>query len=116
MIKQDLTMHKLEQHEMVLAKFHPSGGEEWYCPICGRSLLVTRKPKFMQIVLEAGNKYVSHTASKDGLQRRTMQLMLEDDPATEKVPDTLIEDARLAPYVTWMEAVGFEKLWNGDVQ
>jgi hypothetical protein len=32
------------------------------------------------------------------------------------VPDTLIEDARLAPYVTWMEAVGFEKLWNGDVQ
>jgi hypothetical protein len=109
-------MHKLEQHEMVLAKFHPSGGEEWYCPICGRSLLVTWKPKFMQIVLQAGNEYVSHTASKDGLQMRSVQLMLEDDAAPEEAPDTLIEDARLAPYVAWMEEAGFENLWDRDVQ
>jgi hypothetical protein len=109
-------MHKLEQHEMVLEKFHPSGGEEWHCPVCGRSLLVIWKPKFMKIVFQAGSEYVAHTGSKVGLQTKPVQVLLEDDAATEEQPDTLIEDARLAPYVAWMEAVGFENLWDRGVQ
>lgn len=107
-------MHQLEQHEMVLKNIRPSGGEEWYCPICGRCLLVTWKPKFMQIVLEAGNEYAFHTGSKNSLQR-PVQVMLADDVATEEESDTLMEAARLAPYLAWMERVGFENLWNCNV-
>jgi hypothetical protein len=105
-------MHELEQHEMVLEKIHPSGGEEWYCPSCGRCLLVTWKPRFMKIVREAGDEFALHTGSKSGLQMRPVQVMSEDDTNLEEELDTLTEDARLAPYVAWLEEVGFESLWN----
>jgi hypothetical protein len=84
-------------------------------PDLRRSLLVIWKPKFMKIVLEAGNEYVVHNASKGGLHMRPAQVLLEDDAATEEESGTLIEDARLAPYVAWMEEVGFENLWDRDV-
>ena len=109
-------MRELEEHKMVLEKIHPSGGEEWYCPRCGRCLLVTWKPKFMQIVLEAGNEYALHTGKKGGLQMRPVQVMVKDDIAPGEELDALIEDERLAPFKAWMEEVGFEDLWNRDIQ
>ena len=70
----------------------------------------------MKIVLQAGNEYVSHTGSKGGLQMKPVQVLLEDDAVTEEEADTIIEDVRLVPYVAWMEAVGFENLWDRAVQ
>jgi hypothetical protein len=104
-------MHEIEQHEMVLEKIHPSGGEEWYCPACGRCLLVTWKPRFMTIVREAGDESACHTGCK-GLQMRPVQVMSVDDTDLQEEADALIEDARLSPFLVWMEEVGFESLWN----
>jgi hypothetical protein len=79
-------------------------------------LLVIWKPKFMKIVLQAGSEDVAHTGSKGGLHMKPVQVLGEADATTEEGPATLIYDARLAPYVVWMEAVGFENLWDRDVQ
>jgi len=37
-------MIEQQQHEMVLDKTHPSGTDEWYCPTCGRRLLMDYEP------------------------------------------------------------------------
>lgn len=47
---------------------------------------------------------------------KPVQVLLEDDAVTEEEADTIIEDVRLVPYVAWMEAVGFENLWDRAVQ
>lgn len=61
-------MTTLQQHEMQLAKTHPSGAEEWYCPICGRRFLMHMQAELNIMVLEAGNRSVNHVGSKGGLK------------------------------------------------
>jgi len=39
-----------------------------------------------------------------------------DDNAWQEEPETLPDEARLAPWIAWMEAVGFENLWNNKVE
>jgi len=39
-----------------------------------------------------------------------------DDNARQAEPETLLDEARLAPWIAWMEAVGFENLWNDNVE
>ena len=53
-----------EQHVMILEATRPSGAEEWYCPTCGRRLLVTWAPSHKRVTLAQGDPYASHRASK----------------------------------------------------
>jgi len=101
---------------MVWEKTHHSGAEEWHCPTCGRCLLVTRKPKYMEIVREPGNEYAFHSGSKDSLQGGPVQVLSVDDIDTQEQPYALLEERRLAPWLAWMEVVGFENFWNDNVQ
>jgi hypothetical protein len=57
-----------QQHEMQLEKIHPSGAQEWFCPICMHRFVVKWQPTFNIIDLEAGDRHVSHVGSTDGLR------------------------------------------------
>jgi hypothetical protein len=108
-------MNGQQPHEMVLEKTHPSGAEEWYCPTCGRRMTITWEP-WKKIVLEPGDHYVAHSASKAGLQMGSLRVTSVDDIAPQAEPDATVEEARLAPWLVWLEEVDFDSLWNSEVQ
>src|SRR5689334_20094557 len=57
-------MDRQVYHEMVLETTHSSGAEEWYCPTCGRRLLLRWPPAYEKIVLVPGDEYAAHSGSK----------------------------------------------------
>lgn len=101
-----------QQHEIVLEKTHPSGVDEWYCPTCGRRLLMDYGPKCKKTVLEAGDEYAVHSGEKGGLRIGSMQALPVDDTSTREE----IDDTRLAPGEAWLDESGFENLWKSDDQ
>lgn len=52
-------------HQMILTDTH-EGTEEWYCPKCGRTILIEWNPWKRTTVIE-GDTYISHTGGKGGL-------------------------------------------------
>ena len=71
-----------QQHEMELEKTHPSGAEEWFCPICGRRTIMQWLPEDEKLdlqVLEPGDLHVSHVGSKDGLRINKVEVVTADD-------------------------------------
>jgi hypothetical protein len=57
-----------ERHEMTLETTHPTGAEEWYCPICGRRFMVQWSPTFNMVILEPGDPKAAHNGSTGGLR------------------------------------------------
>ncbi|MDX1664764.1 MAG: hypothetical protein R3272_13310 [Candidatus Promineifilaceae bacterium] len=53
-----------ERHKMELAKVHPDGAQEWYCPLCGRRLLLQWPPDYRRIVLYAGDEAAIHDGDR----------------------------------------------------
>jgi DNA-directed RNA polymerase subunit RPC12/RpoP len=105
-------MNGQQQHEMVLEKMHSSGAEEWYCPTCGRRMLVNWEPKFKKIVLVAGDDFAIHSGGKGGLRIGGMQAK-PVDVLDQEEPDQLpAEDFRLTPWKQWLDRSNFEDLWD----
>ena len=51
------------KHKMILEEIHPNTMEEWYCPICGRRVLITRPDSpngYHKVVLVSGNENAKH--------------------------------------------------------
>ena len=63
-----------QSHEMQLETRHESGAEEWYCPLCGRRLLMNWGPKYKKTVLKAGDEYAMHSGGKGGLRIESAQI------------------------------------------
>lgn len=105
-----------QQHEMILEKTYPTGVDEWYCPTCGRRMLINWNPKFKRIVLEAGDPYASHGGFKGGMQVGDMIVSSTSEPSSQEEVEMGIDEARLAPWRAWLDESGFEDLWNSDVQ
>lgn len=101
-----------EQHEMVLETIHPSGAEEWYCPRCGRRFLIQWPPAYNKVILDPGDEAAIHSGGK-GNPASPMS-PLEEDEAQEG-EGAPIDEARLKPWIDWMEKVDFEKLWTQDL-
>jgi hypothetical protein len=101
-------MIEQEQHEMILEKTHPSGADEWYCPICGRRLLMDYEPRYKKTVLEAGDEFAIHSGGKGGLRVGSIQAK----PVDRSVSQMETDDMRLAPWTAWLDEVDFESLWN----
>jgi len=59
-----------ERHEMILSGPAESGAEEWYCPACGRRILLRWPPDYEKLVLEQGDDAAIHVGGKGGLQVR----------------------------------------------
>lgn len=101
-----------QQHKMILDKTYPSGAEEWYCPSCGRNLLINWEPRFKRTVLKAGDEFATHSGGKGGLRIGLIQVVTEDGPILQESPETLLEDVWLVPWMEWMDEICFESLWN----
>src|SRR6266496_6814283 len=52
------------EHEMELTGSSESGAEEWFCPRCGRRLLVRWRPAFQKLVLDRGDERARHAGAK----------------------------------------------------
>ena len=92
---------------MQLELAHPTGAEEWYCPICGRRILIQWPPAYRKVVLAAGDQYAQHSASKGGLRIGSAEI--RNGEASEAV-----EESRLEPWREWLESVDFEDWWRRD--
>jgi hypothetical protein len=108
-------MDNRQRHEMILEQAHSSGVQKWVCPTCGQSLLVTWAPRFMRVIRNAGNKSALHTFGNYPHSRPRQLTALDDDTWGEE-HETFLDEAGLAPWIAWMEAVGFENLWNDKVE
>jgi hypothetical protein len=93
-----------EYHEMRLEKTHPSGAEEWGCPTCGRRFLIQWPPKYRKIVLEPGDEYALHSASKGGLQMGPLQISQDGDAEDEPI----LSDELRAALDEVMENIDFD--------
>ncbi len=74
-------MNDLPRHEMQLAAIDSSDREEWYCPTCGRRILMQWPPHYKKIVLERGDTYAYHTGGKGDLRLGPPQIDRADEPA-----------------------------------
>jgi DNA-directed RNA polymerase subunit RPC12/RpoP len=86
------------QHTMMRTGSTPSGAEEWWCPHCGRRLLVQWRP-FEKVVLDPGDERVQHVGAKGGMTVGTADV--------RPVPDTLPEEQR-----RWLAENGIA--WDDD--
>ncbi|MGE5377782.1 MAG: hypothetical protein ACM3XO_22200 [Bacteroidota bacterium] len=68
----------------------------------------------MKKVLAAGNEDAPHSGGKGSLQMDSRQLSPGDLYDPEQEPAISTEDPSLAPWISWLDEVGFEDLWNKD--
>ena len=101
-------MIEQQHHEMILDKTHPSGTDEWYCPTCGRRLLMDYEPKYKKTVIKAGDEYAIHSGGKGGLRMGPMQVTADSQSSTDLGND----DPSLAPWTAWLDEVDFDSLWE----
>ncbi len=94
-----------KMHNMILMA-GGEGIEEWYCPTCGRRLLVTWMPQIEKTILDAGDPNAAHSGTLDHMP---------DHPTTLEDPTTIIDSVWLIPWTNWLEEVGFESLWDRDM-
>lgn len=118
-----------EQHQMHLIATHPSGAEEWYCPMCGRRFLLQWPPAYKKIILEPGDEHVVHSGGKGGMEvgaaavspqsadllaamRPADALPAADERESADVPLT----DELRPWVDWLRKSGLDRHWDNSPQ
>ena len=70
-------MSQQRRHEMQFKTNYSSGRELWFCPICGRQILLSYPPEYKKIVLDTGDESAIHSGGKGGIS--TGQLQLKDN-------------------------------------
>lgn len=105
-------MNAQQQHEMFLEKTYQSGEEEWFCPTCGRRMLINWEPAFKKNILEVGDDYASHRGGKGGLRIGSMQARLVDVLPAEGEHSSQSDDFRLKTWQQWLDKINFENLWD----
>lgn len=94
-----------EHHIMVLENTHSSDAEEWYCPTCGRRILMKWPPNYKKIILEAGDEYAIHCVGKGGLAFGTPHTLQDQESSPQ-------DEARLTQWDVWLRQIGFDSWWN----
>ncbi len=102
-----------EQHEMVLEETKSTGEENWYCPTCGRRMIITWKP-WKKIILEQGDAYAAHSGGKGGLMFGQVQIGQADQVIGTSVLGPAIDDPSLAPWKRWLDSIDSDDLWKRD--
>jgi len=78
-----------QQHEMVLEMTHPSGMQGWYCPTCGRRILLRVPPNSEMVIVEPGDQYARHSGSTGGLRIGPVQAIQRDGKCDEVSEESL---------------------------
>jgi hypothetical protein len=89
-----------ERHEMILSGRAQTGAEEWYCPACGRRLLLRLPPDYEKVVLEHGDDSAVHIGGTGGLRVSSATV------TPEPLPDMDSAD------VQWLRGHGID--WDGE--
>jgi hypothetical protein len=103
-----------QQHEMILEITHPSGEDEWYCPTCGRRVVMIYEPEFRKTILEVGDEYAAHSGGKGGMKMGTLQATSIKSVDSEEYSDSASEEPNFRPWLTWLNEVDFDKLWKDE--
>lgn len=90
-----------EQHKMVLEMTNESGLQGWYCPTCGRRILVVPEYNKM-VVVDVGDQYAVHRGSVGGLHISAVQLKERDDDLEE------ITEESLRPWIEALEKMDLD--------
>ncbi|HXQ37414.1 MAG TPA: hypothetical protein VN843_25615 [Anaerolineales bacterium] len=91
-----------EQHEMVLEMTHASGMQGWYCPTCGRRILLLVPPNNGMVIVEPGDQYVSHSGSIGGLRIDAVQVTQPDEKHEE------VSDESLRPWIKALQNLNLD--------
>ena len=97
------------QHTLILEITRETGEEEWYCPECGRRLLVQWLPDYKKTVIEVGDEYAMHNASKGGLQMGPPRIIQEPLLSSE-------DEDRLVQWEDWLNDLDYSGLADADLQ
>jgi hypothetical protein len=103
-------MNEQQQHEMVLEGTKESGEENWYCPTCGRRMIISWHP-WKKVVVEQGDLYAAHSGSKGGL-KIGVQITQDNQAVGSSEPEPAADDPYLAPWQRWLDSVDSDDLWN----
>ena len=90
-------MNEQQKHEMVLEMIHASGMQGWYCPTCGRRILLRVPPTNEMIIAEQGDKYASHWGSNGGLRIGLVQAVQRDAELED------VSEESLRPWIKALE-------------
>jgi hypothetical protein len=91
-----------EQHEMVLEMTHASGMQGWYCPSCGRRILLLVPPDNALVIVDPGDPYASHSGSVGGLRIGAVQVK-----EREETPGEISEES-LRPWIKALQDLDLE--------
>ena len=83
-----------QHHEMILEMTHASGMQGWYCPTCGRRILLYVPPNNDMVIVETGDPYANHSGSMGGLRINAVQAKERDEEVSEE---------RLRPWIKALE-------------
>lgn len=97
------TMEMIREHE---------GMQEWYCPTCGRHMLMNWMHKFKRVVLQAGDPTVSHNGFQADLHKSSGTPGFVYNKEVEKA----LDESRLTPWEIWLDESDFDNLWKRDIQ
>lgn len=86
-----------QHHEMILELTHASGMQGWYCPACGRRILLLVPPDNEMVIVEAGDQYAAHSGSTGGLRTGSTRVVERDQEACE------ISEESLRPWIKALE-------------
>ena len=102
-------------HTMTMINEH-EGTEEWLCSVCGRHLLVNWNPKFRRTVLIEGDSSAQHSGSKGTMLTMDKMDVSVDENLPPENQKEQTDDARMIPWLAWMDEIGFENLWSGGAK
>jgi hypothetical protein len=91
-----------EQHEMVLEETQSTSEENWYCPTCGRRMIITWQP-WKKVVLEQGNMFAAHNGGKGGLILGSVKITHSNQVIGSTAVGPSADDPTLAPWQRWLD-------------
>jgi hypothetical protein len=86
-----------QHHEMILEMTHASGMQGWYCPTCGRRILLLVPPNSDMVIVETGDRYAIHSGSTGGLRIGAVQVKERDEELEE------VSEESLRPWIKALE-------------
>jgi hypothetical protein len=89
-------------HEMVLEMKHGSGMQGWYCPSCGRRILLLVPPNNEMVIVEPGDNYATHSGSTGGLRIGSVRVADRNEEHDE------ISEESLRPWIKAIESLNLD--------
>jgi hypothetical protein len=98
-------MNTEDQHQMIVMGTYPTGAQEWYCPTCGRHLILQWPPNYKRIILDEGNAQAVHAGGTcesilglENIHPARPEDAIEDKPGATDFQ----EDPYLLPWLRWI--------------